>query len=305
MTPVWLLRREAAARPLPERPLGVPRSSPRAGVVVTPRVAADSVEARSARGVLGYGAYLTAHRAGRLCALRFPSDRDRKPPGGLRGKVRGFSAASRLRMMRLIHTVERAATMPHFVTLTFPDFFPTVGEAKRQLDTLFKRWKRRWPGTAALWRLERVDRKSGTMRGQIAPHFHLLVWGKFDVEKAKSDWWEVCGKSDYAHFKHGADGAQLMGEWKMAAAYCAKYCAKADDADGDEAGRIWGIHNRAAMPVDREPVVTRCTLREAFALRRLLRKMIQSKTGKKTKHALSLYTESPGLLGVWLERLRK
>lgn len=260
---------------------------------------------RSEGQALGYGAYLTAHSAGRLCALKFPSDRDNRKPGGTRGRVRGFSQSSRLRMMRLIHTVDRSAVLPHFVTLTFPDFFPTVADAKRKLDTLFKRWKRRWPLTSAVWRLERVDRKSGSMRGQIAPHFHLLVWGNFDVEAAKMDWWEVCGKDDYAHFRHGANGAKLMGDWKQAAAYCAKYCAKADDNSQDEAGRIWGIHNRDALPVDRAPVVVRLSLREGFALRRLMRKAISVKTGKKTKHALSLYTDTPGVFVDWLNRLRK
>jgi len=249
--------------------------------------------ARAAGGqVLGYGTYLTAHSAGRLCSIHFPSDRDRCPARGKRGKVVGFSSGSRLRMIRKIHTIERAASMPHFVTLTFPDLFPTFEDAKRKLTVLFKRWKRRWPKTAAIWRLETVARKSGSMAGQIAPHFHLLVWGKFDAKQARDDWFEVCGSDEYAHFRHGTDVGKLMDDWKQAAAYCAKYCAKESDV-ASEAGRIWGVHNRAALPVDREPVVMRLTLPEAFACRRLVRRAIKAKTGKVARLAQSLYTGDP------------
>jgi len=181
-------------------------------------------------------------------------------------------------MLEKIHQIERGAPMPHFVTLTFPDLFPTQAEAKRKLDNLFKRWKRKWPKTSAIWRMELKDRKSGKSAGQVAPHFHLLVWGHFDKETAAKDWFEVNGESQYAHLKHGTDAEQLE-SWKGAVHYCAKYVAKSDD-DFQSEGRIWGAHNKAALPVD-EPVKVPLSPRQAFAFKRLVRRYVRAATGKR------------------------
>lgn len=291
--------RRLKQRPRRQLELGERPSHAPSVEAVSRRGATAAVVRAAERQALGYGAYLTAHSAGRICALKMPSDRDRQSGGGKRGRVVGFSQASRLRMMRLIHTVERSTKMPVFVTLTFPDLFPEFADAKRRLDTLFKRWKRRWPGTSCIWRMETVARKSGSNEGQIAPHFHLLVWGEFDGEKARSDWFEVCGSDEYAHFRHGTKADKLMEDWKQAAYYCAKYCAKETDA-AVAGGRIWGIHNRAALPVDREPVVMRLTLPEAFGLRRLIRRAIKAKTGRVSRCAQSLYTSDPESLLRWV-----
>jgi hypothetical protein len=194
-------------------------------------------------------------------------------------------------MLDRIHEVRRDADLPQFVTLTFPDFFPTQEDAKRLLDNLFKRWKRRWPKVSAIWRMEVKDRKSGSNKGQVAPHFHLLVWGGIDMAQASKDWFEVNGESDYAHLKHGTDG-QALKSWKGAVFYCAKYCAKKDDGAQTD-GRIWGIHNRAAFPADREPRTILCTVREACRFRRLVRHYVRASTGRRKCGPLTLYTSNP------------
>lgn len=203
--------------------------------------------------------------------------------------------------MARINTILRETALPNFVTLTFPDLFPTFAAAKRAIDVLGKRWKRRWPSTAILWRMEAIDRKSGSMVGQVAPHFHLMVWGEFDAAKANEDWFEVCGNSDYAHFKHGCD-VQELDSWKSAMAYVAKYISKIDDEASE--GRCWGIINRKALPVDKHPVRVRLTWREAWALRRTIRKAIAAKTGRKVKCAQTLYTSDPESLLRFVAMLR-
>jgi hypothetical protein len=250
---------------------------------------------------LGNVTYLTAHSSARLVKLKIPGDRDRQTARGKRGQVRGFSHQSRLRLMERINTICRGATLPYFVTLTFPDLFPTWEQAKRAIDVLGKRWKRRWPETAVLWRMEAMDRKSGSMAGQVAPHFHMMVWGEFDAEKAREDWFELCGNSEYAHWRHGCD-AQQVESWKQATCYVSKYISKLSDEAGE--GRCWGIINRKALPVDKHPVRVRLTWREAWALRRTIRKAIAAKTGRKVKCAQTLYTSDPESLLKFLAMLR-
>lgn len=237
---------------------------------------------------LGNVAYLTAHSSARLNVLKLPHDRDRKPGGGIRGKVRGYSHASRLRLMARINTVIQMAALPCFLTLTFPDLFPTWAQAKKAIDVLGKRWRRRWPQTAILWRMEAIGRKSGSQAGQVAPHFHLMVWGKFDAELARVDWFEICGNSEYAHYRHGCDVQELR-NWQEAMGYVAKYLSKESDAACE--GRCWGLLNRKALPVDRRPVRVRLSWREAWILRRIIRKAIAVKIGRKVKHAQSLYSD--------------
>lgn len=65
-----------------------------------------------------------------------------------------------------------------FVTLTYPDNFPGDPNAwKLHLKAWLKRLKREHPKAAGFWKLELKARQSGESAGQIAPHFHLLLWG--------------------------------------------------------------------------------------------------------------------------------
>jgi hypothetical protein len=249
---------------------------PQAERGAAPRRVAELCAARSAEGRLGFDAYLTAWGAGRMVKVKMPGDRDRQNPGGERGEVKGYSRAARKRLLEKIHTITRAAALPQFVTLTFPDFFPDPKTAKRTLDTLFKRLKRAFPDVSAIWRMEEIDRKSGQNVGQIAPHFHLLVWGAVPAAWLDRAWWEVNGKSDYAHLKHGAD-AQALESWAGAVFYCAKYLAKVDSGEARASGRCWGVHNRAALPLQREPEQHRVTVAAAFRLQRFFRRLNRSR----------------------------
>jgi hypothetical protein len=248
------------------------------------------LDAASTRRPLGYGAYLTAYPEGRLASLRMPADRD-KPPAS-RGEINGFSRWSRRRLLELLHTVERGAALPVFVTLTFPDFFPTIEEARTKLDSWLKRIRRKFPEASAVWRLETIDRKSGSNRGQVAPHFHLMVWGVGEGDGAwmSEAWWEVNGKSDYAHLRHGCD-AQQIESWRGVASYVGKYMSK--DSEHECRGRVWGIHNRARLPVA-APEVRRVDIRTAFRVRRTIRRLMHARGRRgKSKWASSVFTENP------------
>jgi hypothetical protein len=64
-----------------------------------------------------------------------------------------------------------------FVTLTYPDDFPVTPERwRRDLAALWRRIRRQWPETAAIWKKEFKRRKSGVNVGKVAPHYHMLLW---------------------------------------------------------------------------------------------------------------------------------
>jgi hypothetical protein len=119
--------------------------------------------------------------------------------------------------------------VPWFVTLTYPDEFDKFAlyreEYKRHFELVCKRIERRFPGSACLWKLEFMPRKSGVNKGKIAPHFHIFLFGvpwAFDfremltahvrlVEIAPGCWDEsVCNRGEWVKtclsYVHTAEG---------------------------------------------------------------------------------------------------
>ena len=117
-----------------------------------------------------------------------------------RGRIHGFSRASRRRMMQFLAKVCLDAGLPLFGTTTYPDIFPDEAEKfKRDLRTLIERIKRRFPKAGLLWRLEFQVRKSGVNAGKIAPHFHWLLWNvprKFVFKAETGKWAKVSQGKD-------------------------------------------------------------------------------------------------------------
>lgn len=164
--------------------------------------------------------------------------------GGRRGRVRGFSKASRWRMLQTVAKV-RNDQVPLFLTLTYPADFPFDSATwKRHLDNFFKRLRRKCPGAAAIWKLE--PQKRG------APHFHLLVWGvelfAFDAW-VHTAWYEIVDSGDIKHIVHGAELERLR-SYRGAKSYAAKYMGKLqDDIEGWEfPGRWWGVFAADNIP---------------------------------------------------------
>jgi len=173
--------------------------------------------------------------------------------GGRRGAISGFSRASRLRLMRLIAGVRRDANLPCFVTLTYPDRFPSCARAKRDLKIFLQRLRRRFEGAGAIWKLEPQARG--------APHYHLLVWGVDEIDLVcwtVRAWHEIAGDGDPNHlaFHSGQlSGSRLCVEgvrsWRGVWAYASKYLGKTFVVAewGDKwTGRFWGVCNRSGIP---------------------------------------------------------
>jgi len=173
--------------------------------------------------------------------------------GGKRGKIKGFSHNSRLRLMRLIGMVKRDAGLPCFVTLTYPGDFPSVQRAKRDLKVFLQRLARCFTEVGFIWKLEPQQRG--------APHYHLLVWGIEHFELLAwvvNTWYEIAGNGDENHFKFHA--GQLPGSkpcvdqvrsFRGVWSYASKYLGKTFEvAEWGNlwTGRFWGVGNREKIP---------------------------------------------------------
>lgn len=158
--------------------------------------------------------------------------------GGPRGKVVGFSPASRRRMLRSVGKVRRKVIVEGlFVTLTYPDIMRDGRKAKRDLRALEKRVCRAYPGVAGIWKMELQE------RGAI--HFHLLILGVSFIpyEWLARVWFEIVGSGNPDHLVAGSQVDRVK-SYRHAMAYVSKYLGKVEVESWEgieQQGRIWGI----------------------------------------------------------------
>ena len=200
------------------------------------------------------------------------ADRLKPPgPGGIRGRVQVFSRGARRRMLRLLATLLRAS-VPLFVTLTYPGIFPDQpAEYKGHWRAWVKRLRRRWPGAALVWRLE--------FQRRGAPHFHAFVWGvSFGelLEFTGQSWFEVVGSGDDRHLRAGTRVEKIR-DWRGASSYASKYLSKVDGEIVAGVGRWWGIENREGLPFA-VAVVVSLSHQEAQTLLRYWRRFARVKS---------------------------
>lgn len=185
---------------------------------------------------------------------------------GKRSTIKGFTASARIRMFKTLARVRWDDVGPClFVTLTYPDDRVRSLPSERTRDRhLFLRDVENYLGrkVAALWRLEWIDRKSGSRKGTMEAHVHLIVFG------CKFLPWQVVSRSWRAALR--AVGpldtkVQKIDAEKKVAYYVAKYAGKKpspnvnlDIASYLNTGRAWGIHRKDLIPWH-ERIVTRIT----------------------------------------------
>ena len=166
-----------------------------------------------------------------------------------RSSVR-FSKKSRKRLMETLAKTKRHVK-PLFVTLTYPDeFSDDKRDWKRDIDTFGKRFLRRFPRGAFVWRMELKERKTGVNAGRVAPHFHLLVWGVVPSRLRRwvsRSWFEVVGSGDERHLRAGTSVERIRSA-RGVMAYASKYISKVDEAHSSDVGRHWGIIGRDNVP---------------------------------------------------------
>lgn len=166
---------------------------------------------------------------------------------GVRGTIKGFSEASRYRLLQTIAKIKRDAPLPLFLTLTYPGEFPQPSEAKADFNKLMKRMEREFDGKVGLiWKLEPQERG--------APHYHNLVWGVSYGELfpwVAIAWYEIAGGHDERHLRWHLglyeENEPCVGEvrsWRGVWSYAAKYLGKTFEVaewGSKWTGRYWGV----------------------------------------------------------------
>ena len=168
--------------------------------------------------------------------------------GGARGKVKGYTPASRQRLQKRLAMIKnKHLSNALFVTLTYPAKHPPVDIAKGHLRAFIKRIRYKFPNAAIGWRLE--FQKRG------AVHFHLLVLGvRFLPNEVVAGWWyKIVGSGDEKHLRAGTEVRRVKSA-RHAAYYISKYMAKAGEQtdiipEGTKPGRFWGFEGRVDLYV--------------------------------------------------------
>ena len=240
----------------------------------------------------GRAAVAVVWRGGSLVEFQTVKDDDVEPGseaarvlnkrlGGKRGKVQGFSVASRRRLLKLFARLRNDA-LPLFVTLTLPDGVAHDGQAlKNKYLRRFKaRLSRKFPRAAYIWRMEVKRRKSGEQIGEPVPHVHLVLWGVPMTPDLRAwlslAWYECVGSGDAKHLAAGTQ-VQAARNSRQVKAYASKLYAAKDTDDGtiDEQGRAWGVLAEQFLPWA-EAVIRLLSPGEAARALRVLRRYFKA-----------------------------
>jgi len=222
--------------------------------------------------------------------------------GHKRGVVKQFSQDSRRRLTDLMASInrQRLASIPLFMTLTYPNDWPADPATwKGHLDALLKRLARRWPEASAIWRME--------FQRRGAPHFHLLVFGVrfISAQWLARAWYHVVGSEDLRHLGAGTEVKRIK-SWRGVLWYVAKYmCKAADGMPAGPVGRWWGVMNRECLPIDLLAIPV--GHRDFFTFRRVLIRYCQARRRQDPKQryrpkvhseylGLKVFTEYPVML---------
>lgn len=185
---------------------------------------------------------------GELFAMARESNAHQPLGGGIRSEVTEFSAASRRRLMRRFARLK--PTRVTFVTLTYPETYPSASRAKEHLRAFLERIRRAYKGASGIWRFE--FQKRG------APHFHIMFFGLPFVpfETIRNMWREIIGLSPGETLFVRIN---LVDNWSQVKGYMSKYVAKENDwatrkklyliyGAYPHAGRWWGVFNKQHLP---------------------------------------------------------
>jgi hypothetical protein len=196
--------------------------------------------------------------------------------GGIRGKIKGFSEASRRNFLKRFASINRISFRAYegrvfSIVLTYPHEWPEHnGACKGHLKALYKRLKRMYGDFAGYWRLG-IQRRG-------AWHFHLLLFVSPSFgsvgelrDFVASAWCEICGELSEEHLLTGTHVREIR-KWRSATSYMEKYAAKSERfPEGVETGRVWGTWNRELLPVRWETV--KVSLSDAYKIRRIYRRL--------------------------------
>ena len=190
--------------------------------------------------------------------------------GGKRGKVKDFSFQARNRLIRTVAAIE-TDQYKHlaFASLTYHHNWKDR-DIKRDLDSYLKRVRRKYGEVAYIWRME--PQKRG------APHFHILLFiqdlrGDSDADYLEQAWHTIVDPDNDLHKRHGSKVIIFKDGYEGVRIYASKYCAKVQEADGENCpGRWWG---KSRNLLTRAKTVLRLEPQDNEQLRRLARHWLE------------------------------
>jgi len=193
---------------------------------------------------------------GDLFAVAHKSSQPEDQIGDKRGTVKGFSRASRLRMLKTIARIDwRKNRKALFVTLTYPDDYWSKDFGKRtQQRSQFVRDLENHVGRklGILWRVEWKPRLSGPRLDTLAPHQHFVIFGAPWIQM---EWFNARWRGILGYDGHVQTDVEVLRGAEAAAQYAAKYAAKDSlgGLDNDAylnttCGRSWGVLRRLLVP---------------------------------------------------------
>jgi hypothetical protein len=195
--------------------------------------------------------------------------------GGIRGKITGFSEASRLRLLRLLASIDYTAfEKVYFASLTYPDVWPEESKVcKDYLEAFRKRFMGKFGAFPVVWRL------GAQVRG--AWHFHLLLLLPSAIGSLKelrqyvaTSWYEACGKISEGHLLAGTNVEEIRSLKRVD--YVGRYLAKPEELlKGLETGKVWGTWNKKLLPI--HWATTEVSLEEAYQIRRVFRRLAKKR----------------------------
>jgi hypothetical protein len=216
---------------------------------------------------------------GSLTKLRGKNPSSIPPKPGVRG-LATFSLASRKRLLQLVASLDQDTRPPLFLTLTYPQHWPSNPASWHDdLEAFVKRLRRKYPmcNIAVVWR------KEPQARG--APHYHLLVFGvPFIAYQWVGEVWAAITRGNAATCSR----VERVKSWRGAMSYASKYLGKKLDGgefktdEGevlDSVGRHWGVMGVKHLP---RLWVAYVLLEDAF--HRVRRAMVAQKRSKGRVH---------------------
>lgn len=168
-----------------------------------------------------------------------------------------FTKRARSRMLRFVAGVDwPSCEYGKFITVTYPDSSLLGKNTDTNIHRyLFHRSMENHLGKriSLLWRIEWKERQSGMFVGKLAPHIHMVCFGKISLDK--SDvlclWQKAIGVTEWV----SVDCDDLQ-DARKCGIYVSKYCAKSPELQSldkvsylNKPGRHWGYLRKPLIPL--------------------------------------------------------
>ena len=175
--------------------------------------------------------------------------------GGPRGKIAGYSKASRLRLVKRLTTItEKALKNSLFITLTYHKTQVPHEKLKRDLKHFVQLLRRNHPNDSGVWRIEAQKRGS--------PHYHILHFGERGGKRflphawISERWNRIAEPGNLLHLESGTSVERCSGA-RAIGGYIAKYVGKPEEPGRtlEGIGRHWGVYGRSKIPVSETELI--------------------------------------------------